>query len=199
MSLVELTMAAAISVIPIYAVWILLVGGQRGWDKTFYLANRQIKADAEAAAVVFGAVGRKSDRCNCVILTSGAGSTAVIAQAAGDGVARGEAVEFRYFDEKNRGRSQRSTPNLEGPTEYARFYLDKNDSTLKVDYGPYSSGTTGRKVTSTAVLARNVTRIQFSQQTVNSVGQNCVRMSLTVTDPVDGKGLTVRAATLMRN
>jgi hypothetical protein len=196
MSLVELTMAAAISVIPIYAVWILLVGGQRGWDKTFYLANRQIKADAEAAAVVFGAVGRKSDRCNCVILTSGAGSTAVIAQAAGDGVARGEAVEFRYLDEKGQGRSQRSTPKSEA---YARFYLDKNDSALKVDYGPYPYGTTGRKVTSTAVLARNVTRIQFSQQTVNSVGQNCVRMSLTVTDPVDGKSLTVRAATLMRS
>jgi hypothetical protein len=197
MSLVELTMAAAISVIPIYAVWILLVGGQRGWDKTFYLANRQIKADAEAAAAVFGAVGRKSDRRDCVILASGAGSTAVIAQAAGDGVARGEAVEFRYFDEKGQGRSQRSAPKLD--TEYARFYLDKNDSTLKVDYGPYSSGTTGRKVTSTAALVRNVTRVQFSQQTVNRIGQNCVRMSLTVTDPVDGKGLTVRAATLMRN
>ena len=46
-TLVEVIVSMVILVIPMSAIGILLVGGQRGWDKTYSSAHKQIKADAQ--------------------------------------------------------------------------------------------------------------------------------------------------------
>jgi len=194
---VELMITICIAVIPLSAAGILLVGGQRGWEKTYYSAHRQIKADAQTVTAVLGSIGRRSDRDNCVIYESGSGIAAVPVSASGDSTVSGQAIEFRYWDEKGTRRGRGAEPTFgQPPTYYARFYLDTDDK-LKVDYGPYPY--TNREVIKTAVLADNVTEIQFSRATINGIGQGCLKMDMTLTDHLDSKTITVRAATLMRN
>ena len=197
LSVVELMITICIAVIPFSAAGILLVSGQRSWEKTYYSAHRQIKADAQTVTAVLGSIGRRSDRDNCVIYESGSGIAAVPVSASGDSTVSGQAVEFRYWDEKGTSQGREAEPTFgQPPTYYARFYLDADDK-LKVDYGPYPY--TNREVIRTAVLADNVTEIQFSRATINGVGQGCLKMDMTLTDQLDSETITVRAATLMRN
>jgi len=200
LSVVELMITICIAIIPFSAAGVLLVSGQRGWEKTYYSAHRQIKADAQAVTAALGNIGRRSDRDNCVIYViykSGSSIAAVPVSASGDSTVSGQAVEFRYWDEKGSSRGRGAEPTFgQTPKYYARFYLDTDDK-LKVDYGPYPY--TNREVTKTAVLADNVTEIQFSRATINGIGQGCLKMDMTLTDQLDSETITVRAATLMRN
>ena len=182
-TLVEVVMAAAISMIPVFAVATLLIGGQRSWQKSYNLSNRQIEIDGQATAAIFGRVGRKSARANCTIYRIHKPKKELIV---------GEEVEFAYWGNKRTGGSSME------PTEYARFYLDEGEKKLKIDYGPYPYGAR-RRAARTAVIADNVTGVEFSRTTFNEIGQGSVRMQLTLTDPDDGKTITIMAATLMRN
>lgn len=197
-SLIELVITVVVSVIPISAIGILLVGGQRGWNRTFSSAHKQIRADAEATCAFFDRIGRKSDRHNCGIYPSGASAAVVSAAGLADAIASGQAVEFRYWQDADPGRNLRSDPEpSETPTHYARFYLVGDE--LKVDYGPYPYAPAARAIINTVVLAENVTDAEFNRTTLNGIGTGCVRMDLTLMDPADGESITVKAATLMRN
>ncbi len=182
-TLVEVVMAAAISMIPVFAVATLLIGGQRSWQKSYDLSNRQIEIDGQAAAAIFGRVGRKSARAICAIYHIHRPTSELIV---------GKEVEFRYWGNRRAGGSSMQ------PTEYARFYLDEGEKKLKIDYGPYPYGAR-RRAARTVVIADNVIGVEFSRTTFNEIGQGSVRMQLTLTDPDDGKTITIMAATLMRN
>jgi len=192
-TLIEVVMAAAISMIPISAIAVLLIGGQRSWRTGYNSANRQIAIDGEVAAAIFGRVGRKSDYDDCEIYHITKSNRELIC---------GEMVEFRYWGNKrvrfDSGRGQSGEGSVAGPTEYARFYLDGDDKKLKVDYGSYPHGAR-RRVARSVSIADNVTNVEFSRVRFNKIGHGSVKMKLTLTDPADGKRITIMAATLMRN
>jgi len=196
LTLVEVVMAAAISMVPISAILVLLVGGQRSWERGYNYANRQIEIEGQAAAAIFGRVGRKSDYDNCQIYD--------ITKSRRDLIC-GETVEFRYWSNKRNsfiGRDPQSSPGSSGsPTEYARFYLEGGDDeagVLKVDYGLYPQGSRQRAARS-VTIAENVTSVEFRRTRFNSIGHGSVKMKLTLTDPDDGKTITITGAALMRN
>jgi hypothetical protein len=191
-TLIEVVITVAISMIPISAVLALLIGGQRSWQKGYNSANRQIEIDGQAAAAIFGRVGRKSDYDNCEIYRITKSSTRLIC---------GEMVEFRYWGNKRTnfaGSRQSSEGSGAGPTEHARFYLDEDKKQLKVDYGSYPFGAQ-RRAARSVVIADNVAEVEFSRVRFNKIGHGSVKMKLTLTDPDDGKTITIMAATLMRN
>ncbi|MCK5171928.1 MAG: hypothetical protein KAR47_00965 [Planctomycetes bacterium] len=214
-TLVELITTMIIAVIPLSSVTVLVIGGQHSWGKTYLSANRKIKSDAEASCAMFGKLGRKSDGENTALIASlgkdsrsgGIGSISV-------SNSYGTGIEFRYWDTPQQytttaskgGRVGRSgiiaatTTAKTGivPTEYARFYLSSDDK-LNLDYGPYPYDTMTRQVTRTVVIAENVTRVKFHRTIENNVGHGCVKMEITLRDPNDGKVITMKTATLMRN
>ena len=188
-ALIEVVMAAAISMIPISAIVILLIGGQRSWHRGYNSANRQIEIEGQAATAIFGRVGRKSDYDNCKISRITKLTYKLIC---------GEIVEFRYWGNKRTNFVGSGGGSGAGPTEYARFYLDGDDKQLRVDYGPYPLGSR-RRAARSVPIADNVTGVEFSRVRFNNIGQGSVKMKLTLTDPADGKTITITAATLMRN
>ena len=188
-ALIEVVMAAAISMIPISAILVLLITGQRNWRSGYNMANRQIEIDGQAAAAIFGRVGRKSDYDNCKISHLTNLTRTLIC---------GEMVEFRYWGNKRTKFVSSGGASGAGPTEYARFYLDEDEKQLKVDYGSYPLGSSRRAARSLSI-ADNVSSVEFSRVRFNDIGHGSVKMKLTLTDPDDGKRITVTAATLMRN
>jgi hypothetical protein len=168
-------------VIVVFALSVLLIGGQRSWERSYKSANRRTEIDGQAAATIFGRMGRKSDYDSCEI--------SHITQSTAS-MKRGERVEFRYWGNK---RTRTARP-MAGPTEYAKFYLDKDTKQLKIDYGSYPSGTA-----KPVVIADNVEDVEFSRTMFNEIGHGSVKMKLTLEDPDDGKRITIMAATLMRN
>jgi hypothetical protein len=188
-ALIEVVMAAAISMIPISAILVLLITGQRNWRSGYNMANRQIEIDGQAAAAIFGRVGRKSDYDNCKISHLTKLTQRLIC---------GEMVEFRYWGNKRTKFVSTGGASGAGPTEYARFYLDEDEKQLKVDYGSYPLGSR-RRATRSLSIADNVSGVEFSRVRFNNIGHGSVKMKLTLTDPDDGKTITITAATLMRN
>jgi len=188
-ALIEVVMAAAISMIPISAILVLLITGQRNWRSGYNMANRQIAIDGQAAAAIFGRVGRKSDYDNCKISHLTKLTHKLIC---------GEMVEFRYWGNKRTKFVSSGGASGAGPTEYARFYLDEDEKQLKVDYGSYPLGSR-RRATRSVSIAENVSSVEFSRVMFNNIGHGSVKMKLILTDPDDGKTITITAATLMRN
>ncbi|MHC5059514.1 MAG: PilW family protein [Planctomycetota bacterium] len=195
-TIIELVMASAVSLIPISAILVLLIIGQRNWQDSYDMANRQLDIDGQKSAAIFRRVGKKSDYDNCKISRITKFTPQIIC---------GEEVEFRYWSNKrtqlaNR-RGQIDTRAADGPNEFARFYTDRDDGQLKlmVDYGP--SPYKGRGMAArTVVLAENVESVEFSRDNSGKTNQGSVRMKLMLEDPEDGKkGITVLAAALMRN
>jgi hypothetical protein len=183
-TLIEVAMAAAIMMVPISAILVLLVRGHRDWVTGYNLANRQIEIDGHASAAIFDRVGRKSDYNNCEILR--------ITKSTQEAI-MGEMVEFRYW-----GNKRVTIDTGADPTEYSRFYLDRQNEKLMVDYGSYPYGASRRAARSVSI-AENVTSVEFSRVRFNEIGHGSVKMKLTLTDPDDGKMITIMAATLMRN
>lgn len=182
---VELLVAAAISVIPLSAVGVLLVGAHQNWHKTFSSGNREIEIQGQVATAFFGNIGRKAYVDNCVLGSITESSNSLMA---------GKSVEFRYWTP-----SQRHNPNSNNlrlnPTEYARFYLA--DKKLKIDFGPFPFiNQTSYK---TFVIAENVEDVRFTRPIICNVPQRSVNMEMTLKDPVKGDTVTVMATTLMRN
>ncbi len=180
-TLIEVVIVVPMSVAAVFAVLVLLIGGQRSWEKGYNLANRQIEIDGQAAAAIFGRMGRKSDYNKCEISRITKPSSKMN---------RGEEVEFRYWGDK---RTQTTEP-----MEYAKFHLDKDKKQLKIDYGSYAFGR-GRRGARSVVIANNVAEVEFSRANFNKIGHGSVKMKLTLEDPDDGKRITIMAATLMRN
>jgi len=192
-TLIELVIAGAIMMIPISAILVLLITGQRNWAAGYNLSNRQIEIDGHAAAAIFERVGRKSDYSDCEISRIIKSNREMVS---------GEMVEFRYWGNRRvrfgSGRGQSNKGFGAEATEYARFYFDRQDGKLMVDYGSYPHGarrSAGRSVS----IADNVTNVEFSRSRFNKIGHGSVRMKLALTDPDDSKMITIMAATLMRN
>ena len=210
-TIIELVITMAISTMLISVVGILLVSGQRAWNRTYNSAHKQIKEDAQDVMITFSSIGRKSNRIDYTIydITGSTFTPAVPQTSDPEEVVSGDAVEFRYWDvELDSEDSHQLMDVTKTATAYALFYLD--DDKLKVDYGPYPPGAVpeggGSKNSSdimTTTLAENVSTDPnigaFSHTTLNGVGQGCVRINITLTDPEDGDSIRVMTATMLRN
>lgn len=209
---IELVITSVISVIIILSAGVLLVGGNRAWQKTYNSANKKIKLDADAITIAFGSMGRRANRLNYFIYkVNGGVFTPALPQTANEEVVSGNAVEFRYWDvelDKTDSHDLMDVGKL--ATAYALFYLDGKK--LKVDYGPYPPGAVpagggGRNTAGvrTIVLAENVSAdpnsdaSPFSHTTVSKVGQGSVRINCLLTDPDDGEVINVKTSTFLRN
>jgi hypothetical protein len=212
-TMVEVVMAMVLNSIVALSVGILLIGGNRGWQKIYNSANKDIKQDALATTLAFGSIGRKANRLSYQIYKVNEGTflPAVPETSNAEEIVSGDAVEFRYWDvaldEKD---SSSLMDTSKKATAYALFYFDENK--LKIDYGPYPPGgapddggprnTTG---VITEILADNVSRDEssdagaFSHTTINGVGQGCVRINIILKDPETEETVKIMTSTLMRN
>lgn len=211
LTIIELIITMAISIMLISVVGILLVSGQRAWNRTYNSAHKRIKEDSHDIMVRFSSIGRKSNRIDYTIydITGSTFTPAVQQTSDPEEVISGDAVEFRYWDvELDSEDSHELMDVTKTATAYALFYVSGDE--LKVDYGPYPPGAVqggaGARNTSditTILLAENVTTDPnigaFSHTTLNGVGQGCVRINITLTDPEDGESIRVMTATMMRN
>jgi Tfp pilus assembly protein PilV len=222
LTLIELIIAAAIGLIIVLILGMLLASGHRNWLNTFDQSNRGIEIDALQTMMTFGSFGRQANKMDYAVYTVGNGNylRAKPAAATPVQVVTGQAAEFRYWGVE----LNKVNANLYGlmestktATNYMLFYLD--GTTLKVDRGTYvigadpdlngldnyggvaNNGTTRLTGGTTQVLAENVTALQFSHTTQNGQGdgKGCVRLNMTLTDPADGRTITVTTATLLRN
>ena len=186
LSLIELMITIAISIIPTSLIGVLLISGQYSWDKTYAQTNKQIEIEGQLAAAIFGRVGRKATRNNCSLIVK-----------AGSDVIRATEVTFQYWcnseiqegDGRKSGSEQVTDTMVAGT---ARFWFDPDDNQLKVNY--QQSGASPY----TIVLANNVRQVQFSR----NANQGCVRMVLKLQDVTEAdpynETVTITAAAFMR-
>lgn len=222
-TLVELIVAMSISSLVMLNVGILLVSGQRAWQKTYNSAHHQIKEDAYVLRAAFGSVGRKANRIDYELYEMYDGEFSPVEPEESEEILYGDAVEFRYWDV---GLDSEDSHELMDPaktaTAYALFYLDGDE--LKVDYGPYppggvpeGGGARNTNEVETVILARNVAgeavsysedgdddddeeeRGIFSHTVSGGVGQGCVRINVLLEDPESDVSTTVMTSALMRN
>ncbi|MFA5239751.1 MAG: prepilin-type N-terminal cleavage/methylation domain-containing protein [Phycisphaerae bacterium] len=207
-TLIELVVTMAVSLIIISAVTVLLMGGNRGWQQTYDSATKKIKQDAQTVAIKFGSMGRKSNRLGYVIYNINGGTFTPVVPTQPEEVVSGDAVEFRYWDVSLDSSDSHDLMDVtKTATAYALFYLDGDQ--LKVDYGAYPPGAVlaggDRNTTdiTTTILADNVSTDPdigaFSHSTIGGVGQGSIRINITLTDPNDGDSIKVMTATLTRN
>jgi hypothetical protein len=206
-TVLELCVSTAVSLVLVLTVAALLVGGNRAYQRTYDSASSKVKEDALETMIAFGSVGRRANRLNYAVYDmSGDTLTPALPKTTQpEEVVFGDAVEFRYWDVPL---SQELMDPKKIATAYALFYLDGDE--LKVDYGPYppgartGSGSRNGSGVTTKVLAENASVSEgsggaFSHTTLNKIGQGSVRISVTLTGPVDKETISVITATLMRN
>jgi hypothetical protein len=207
-TVVELCVSTAVSLVLVLTVAALLVGGNRAWQRTYDSASSKVKQDALDTMIAFGSIGRRANRSSYeVYKMSGDTLTPALRKTTQpQEVVFGDAVEFRYWDVPL---SQELMDPQKIATAYALFYLDGDE--LKVDYGPYlpgaapkGGGSRNRTGVTTKVLAENVSVSEgsggaFSRTWKDDRGQGSVRISVTLTGPVDKETISVITATLMRN
>jgi len=173
LSLIELMITIAISIIPTSLISVLLISGQYSWDKTYSQTNKQIEIEGQLAASIFGRVGRKATRNNC--------SFAKIIKDGSSDIIRAKEVTFQYWC------TGEATNTMVAET--AKFWLDANQ--LKVDYQREGNP-------NTVVLANNVSQVEFSR----NANQGCVRMVLKLQDVTGADSynetVTITAAAFMR-
>lgn len=221
-TLIELVITTVIALTLILTVGVLLVGGNRAWQKTYESAHKKIKQDAQALTVAFGSMGRRANRLYnkddlsrsgyVIYKVNGSNFTpAVPVTKNPQEVVSGSAVEFRYWDvELDKTDSHNLLDVTKAATAYALFYLD--GSKLKLDYGPYPPGAVpaggGSRNTAgikTVLLAENASLDKstgigaFSHTTLNGVGEGSVRIDIVLTDPNDGETIKVMTSTMLRN
>lgn len=212
-TLIETVIGSIVSVIIILSVGVLVVGGNRAWQRTYNSANKKIKLDADAITIAFGSMGRRANRLNYFIYkVNGGVFTPAAPQTANEEVVSGNAVEFRYWDvELDKTDSHNLIDVAKYATAYALFYLDGDK--LKVDYGPYPPGAvpTGGGARNTAgvktvVLTENASADPdsaaagpFSHTTISKEGRASVRINIILTDPQDGEIINVKTSTFLRN
>jgi len=210
-------------------VGVMLVSGQRAWNKAYNSANHRLKQDAQAISIAFGTMGRRANRLNYVLYDVDNGVFTPVESTTGDEeVLYGDAVEFRYWDVELDSEDSHGLLNVNViATAYALFYMD--DNLLKVDYGSYPPGgvpdgggarntndvttivlsefvdtETGGRVLTAEELEQQKQQDQepvgvFSHTTSGGTGQGCVRIRLRLTDPESDISIDVREATLLRN
>ena len=205
-TLIELTMAMTSSFIVMVSVALLVYSGQVNFTKVYAKNNSESQVGAVNAMAAFGAFGRKSNKMDYILYECVDDLyLKVVPVEESEELVIGDAVEFRFWDSTFAENLEKVDKHA---TSYALFYLEDGD--LKIDYGPCPPGAinaAGQRVPAhnneikTVTLVRNITDVEFSHTTRNmdGDGKGCVRMKLTVTDPVTGETKTTLAATLMRN
>ena len=210
-TLIELVIAVAISLILLLVVGTLLVGGQRFWLQTYSDSQKKIKQDAQAIMIKFGSMGRKSNSISSGVrqgykIYTNYGDTTPATTNPSTLIATGNVAEFGYwnYDWDAAGFDPTTVMDKNKPcTDYIEFYL--TGSTFKAEYGVYDYGNGGQKVPArTEILAQNASAGTtgmgvFSHTTdISGNGNGCVRISLKLTDPNDGEVITIKTATLLR-
>jgi prepilin-type N-terminal cleavage/methylation domain-containing protein len=204
LTLIELMAAIGVSSIVMLAGALLIFSGYKGWAQTYNNANCESRLGVMETMIVFGAIGRKSNKIDYRIYeVTGNTFERVLPLADPEEILTGQAVEFRYWDtELNSTLMDPATT----ATVSALFYLDGGQ--LKVDYSPCPPGAInalGHRITgdytTTTTLAENVVSVEFSHTAKNMAGdgKGCIRMKLIIIDSTDGIPKTTIAATLMRN
>ncbi len=212
-TMIEIALAMTLNSIVALAVGVLLIGGNRGWQKIYDSANKEIKQDALVTTLTFGSIGRKANRLSYTIYKVNQSTflPALPETSDPEEIVSGDAVEFRYWDVAlDETDSSNLMDSSKKATAYALFYIENNQ--LKIDYGPYPPGAVPgdggiRNTTGviTEVLADNVSIEEdsevgsFSHTTINGVGQGCVRININLTDPETNETVKVMTSTLMRN
>ncbi|MBN1795550.1 MAG: prepilin-type N-terminal cleavage/methylation domain-containing protein [Sedimentisphaerales bacterium] len=207
-TLVELLVTMLISSILLLVVGVLLIGGQRSWEKIYGDANSEMRQGSHAIMAAFGSIGRRSNRLNYTLYKQADYSyiPSEPETSNSEEIVYGDAVEFRYWSASAPDASLLDVTNT--GTDYAFFYIE--DGEMKVDYGSYPPGAvpggSGSKNTAditTTVLAENVVPYEdgaFNHTTISGVGQGSVRINVTLEDEDDPeKSVKVITATLMRN
>jgi hypothetical protein len=206
LTLIELVIAMVVGIVISLTVGVVLVAGQRNWIDTFNDVHSAVKTDAFTTMVTFGSTGRKSNKKDYRVYKVGNHTFIRATPPAATPVSEvtGEAIEFRYWDTELNPAIMNVNRTA---SAYALLYLD--GTTLKMDRGVYPPGgineNTGARNSGlgvgTTILAENVQSVQFSHTTKNAAGDGngCVKMNLTLRDPIDRDVLTVETATLMRN
>lgn len=211
MTLVELVITATIGLVLVFAIGLLVDGGNRAWLRTYEYAHGTVNEDTVTLTTTFGSIGRRANRTDYILYRMDRGIFTPVTPGPGQGesVLAGEAVEFRYWDVPlDASDSHKIMDTDVTATAYALFYLDGDQ--LKVDYGPCPPGAVpaggGQRHTTnvtTHVLADNVSAGPdagpFSHTLSGGVGQGCVRLNVVLTDPSDNDTTTVTSAALMRN
>lgn len=208
LSLIELLITMVVSSVLVLAVGVLLVGGQRSWQRTYDQANSKMQQDSQAVMYAWGSVGRKSNRRGYTVYNKSDSSYSVSPPLTSnpEEVVYGDAVEFHYWSAAAPDANLLDVTNT--GTDYAFFYIDGDE--LKVDYGtcppgavPGGSGSRNTSGITTTVLARNVVPHPsgaFSHTMVGGVGQGCVRINIVLEDEEDSREeLQILTATLARN
>jgi len=203
-TLIELMSAVSIGLIVVLVIGLLLSSGHRAWLNVFDFANSQPQLDALNTILTLGSTGRKSNKSDYkVYAIVNDRFYQVVPSSEPEEVVAGDAVELHYWDTEL---SSELMDTARTGTAYMLLYPDGDE--LKADFGPYPPGAidaSGNRINGgdvvTAVLAQNVSSVEFSHTTrnFNGDGKGCVRMKLVLTEPGDGSDLTVLGATLMRN
>jgi type II secretory pathway pseudopilin PulG len=204
-TLIELVIAVAASMIVLLISGVLLESGQKSWARAFRYANSETQTKALTSTIAFGQIGRQSNKLDYKLynLNDSRFISVALPDKPGD-VVEGEAVEFHYWADEKLNSDIMDT-SIKGNT-YALFYLE--DDKLMLDTGPYPPGgvdavgylSSSPEVISSAI-AENVVSLKFSHTTRNleGKGRGCIRLEMTLRDPMDNSITTVTAATLMRN
>ena len=210
-TLIELTVAMAISFIVMLPVAMLIQSGYRSWNQTYATANCDSRLDSIATTTSFGSIGRKSNKNDYYVYqVTDSTFTRVTPVTDPEENLTGQAVEFRYWGSDLK--DDMLTPTSVAD-KYALFYLDNSNPDnvqLKLDLDTSTGGPTGGAINpagrrrahgSTVTLANHVTSVAFSHTSRDLAGdgKGCVRMNLTIDDPADNKTKTVIAATYIRN
>ncbi len=133
-TLIELIIAACAAAIVVLSLGIVLVDNQKGYNRMFDKVFGDVASDSDAARRTFDSIVRKSS---------------VMRQIPEPWI-DGELLEVYYYN----GAASVS------PDRYARFYRDGKQ--LMVDYGNYDWAARQTTKTSSAVVARNVSALEFS-------------------------------------
>ncbi|MCK5174461.1 MAG: hypothetical protein KAR47_13785 [Planctomycetes bacterium] len=198
-TLIELAVTCTISVIPLTAISVMVVGGQRDWERMYQRANRITEIEGHGATAIFGHIGRISYSEYSQLLSVG-DEAPVLSMAPGGGMLEsGQVVVFRFWDQGAVSLGHGGPGNVGSsrlPNRYARFYHDTQEKTLVVELGLYPGS---QRDIVPQILAENVTSVRFDRTEINNSKQGCIRMEMTLTDPSDGRKSVVMATTLLRN
>jgi prepilin-type N-terminal cleavage/methylation domain-containing protein len=209
-SLIEILIVIALAAIPALAVGILLSASARSWNQIYARANSKIKQDSLAFMTSVQSYGRQANQTNYKVYRVQAGQFIEAVPAAGSQVAKGQALELRYWQENFDPQSADGT-TLEFSntgTHYALYYLDGDE--MKVDFGRVVGGVGAvnngvrqtANILSTQTLADRVNTSEsadiFSHTVSGGSGSGCVNASMKLTD-AQGVSVEIEMASLLRS
>lgn len=209
LSLIELIVALAAGAILILVAGVLLLGSNQAYQQVYNSLHDSIIEDSRVLTMVFGTIGRQSNRSDYSVYTVRSGHFIESTPPSGESIASGQAVEFHYWDESFTdlydGTDGMDTNDT--GTHYTLFYLSGDE--LYADYGRivngiggvYEGGHNESGLLRRVLLASHVDTSEndelFSHELSGGTGNGCVNMNVTLTND-EGESIEVKTATLLR-